>query len=154
MKMDECPFCAAPIAEVSFMESPRFRAIVNIAPILPGHSLVIPKRHVESLLELSDEEVAEMVNLSRRAIARLTRVHGADGFDWTIQESEAAGQSVLHLHLHLIPRRRGDLPSPGAWYSRLIEDRGRPRLNRDQMIDLARLLREAAGARNELPTHD
>lgn len=141
--MSDCPFCAASVAEISFMESPRHRAIVNIAPIVPGHSLVIPKRHVDSLLELSDDEVAEMVNLSRRAVALLTRVYRADGFDWTIQESEAAGQSVAHLHLHLIPRQRGDLPDPGDWYLHLIELRGRPQLSHDEMSRMARQLREA-----------
>ena len=143
--MAECPFCATSVTDMSFIESPRFRAIVNVAPILPGHSLVVPKRHVESLLALSDEEVAEMVNLSRRAVALLTRVYGSDGFDWTIQESEAAGQSVPHLHLHLIPRTRGDLPDPGDWYPRLIESRDRAGLTRDEMRDIAqRLRREVA----------
>ena len=139
--MVECPFCAASPADISFMDSPRFRAIVNVAPFLPGHSLIIPKRHVESLLALSDEEVAEMVNLSRKAVARLTQVYASDGFDWTIQESEAAGQSVPHLHLHLIPRTRDDLPDPGDWYPRLIDDRNRVRLSHDEMKRLAQRLR-------------
>lgn len=139
-----CPFCAASIADISFMESARFWAIVNVAPILPGHSLVISKRHVESMLALNDDEVAEMVNLSRRAVSLLMRVHGAEGFDWTIQESEAAGQSVPHLHLHLIPRRSGDLPHPGDWYRQLIEYEGRPRLSLDEMKDVAVHLRQAA----------
>jgi bis(5'-adenosyl)-triphosphatase len=144
--IDECPFCAASIDDVSFMESPRFRAIVNIAPILPGHALVIPKHHVESLLALSDEEIAEMVGLSRRAVARLMQVYGSDGFDWTIQESEAAGQSVPHLHLHLIPRVRGDLLNPGDWYPRLIEYQDRPRLSHDEMKRIARQLRADPGS--------
>jgi len=140
--MDECPFCADGVADISFLESPRFRVIVNAAPILPGHSLVIPRRHVEGLLSLSDDEVAEMVGLSRLAVARLMRAYGADGFDWTIQESEPAGQSVSHLHLHLIPRTRGDLPDPGDWYSRLIEFRGRPRLTPAEIVKLAAQLRD------------
>jgi len=139
-----CPFCVSTVAAISFLESDRFRAIVNVAPILPGHALVIPKRHVESLLELSDDEVAEMVRLSRRAVALLTRFYASDGFDWTIQESEAAGQSVPHLHLHLIPRTRGDLPDPGDWYSRLIELDERPRLTQEEMEQLAVQLRSEA----------
>ncbi len=142
--MADCPFCADAVADIAFLESPRFRAIVNAAPVLPGHSLVIPQRHIESLLALSDEEVAEMVNLSRRAAGLLTRVYGAEGFDWTIQESEAAGQSVPHLHLHLIPRRKGDLPDPGDWYHRLIEYEGRPRLTHGEMRRLAEILRTEA----------
>jgi bis(5'-adenosyl)-triphosphatase len=141
--MIDCPFCASGVSDLSFMESDRFRAIVNIAPICPGHSLIIPKRHVESLLALDDGEVAEMVNLSRRAMALLTRVHAADGFDWTIQESEAAGQSVPHLHLHLIPRKKSDLPDPGEWYRHLIEFRDRPRLTHREMLREAQQLRAA-----------
>jgi len=141
--MSDCPFCATTIPDLTFMESDRFRAIVNIAPILPGHSLVIPKRHVESLLALDDAEIAEMVNLSRRAAALLKRAHEADGFDWTIQESEAAGQSVPHLHLHLIPRKKGDLPDPGDWYPRLIEFLDRPRLTHVEMARQAQQLRAA-----------
>ncbi len=139
--MTECPFCATGISDLGFMESDRFRVIVNAAPVLPGHSLVIPKRHVESLLALDDGEVTEMVKLSRRAVTLLTRTHHADGFDWTIQESEAAGQSVPHLHLHLIPRTKGDLPDPGDWYPRLIEFRDRPRLTHTEMAREAQRLR-------------
>jgi bis(5'-adenosyl)-triphosphatase len=141
--MIDCPFCAESLAGISFMESPRFRAIVNIAPVLPGHSLVVPKHHVESLLSLGDDEVSEMVNLSRRAVALLMQFYGSTGFDWTIQESEAAGQSVPHLHLHLIPRQNGDLSDPGDWYARLIEFRSRPRLTLTEMSDIARRLRQA-----------
>ncbi len=140
--MTDCPFCAGSIADTSFLESPRFRAIVNVAPILPGHSLIVPKWHVESLLALSDDEIAEMVSLSRDAVELLMRAYGSDGFDWTIQESEAAGQSVAHLHLHLIPRTHGDLPEPGDWYPRLIDDRERVRLSDDEMRRIARRLRE------------
>ncbi|MGH9510307.1 MAG: HIT family protein, partial [Terriglobales bacterium] len=81
------------------------------------------------------------VNLSRKAVARLTQIYAADGFDWTIQESEAAGQSVPHLHLHLIPRTRGDLPDPSGWYPRLIEYRAKARLSDDEMKRLAERLR-------------
>jgi bis(5'-adenosyl)-triphosphatase len=140
--MIDCPFCDATIAEISFIESPRFRGIVNIAPILPGHSLIIPKRHIESVLALEDDEVVEMVQLSRRAAVRLMRAFESDGFDWTLQESEAAGQSVPHLHLHVIPRTHGDLPDPGDWYPRLIEYEARPRLSRAEMTRMAARLRE------------
>lgn len=141
--MTDCPFCDALVVQHTFLESAHFRAIVNIAPVLPGHSLIVPKHHVESLLALDDDDTAEMVALSRRAIPVLMRVYHADGFDWTIQESEAAGQSVPHLHLHLIPRRRGDLPDPGDWYPRLIEHNQQPRLTHEAMRQIADQLRQA-----------
>lgn len=138
--MSKCPFCAASIIEISFVESRHFCAIVNIAPILPGHSLIIPKRHVKSLLALDEHEVAEMVNLSRKAISLLMHEFKSEGFDWTIQEGEAAGQSVPHLHLHLIPRKHGDLPNAGDWYPRLIDNRDRPRLSHPEMKRIAQRL--------------
>ena len=141
--MSDCPFCAATVAEISFIESPHFRGVVNIAPILAGHSLIIPKRHVESLLALNDDEVVEMVQLSRRAATLLMRIFAADGFDWTIQESKAAGQSVAHMHLHLIPRTHGDLPDPGDWYARLIDYQDRPHLPHAEMARIAQRLRDA-----------
>lgn len=115
----DCPFCN-PAREVGcFAQTQDFMAVYNIAPILTGHSLVIPKWHVSSLLDLSDSEIAEMVRFSRVVVRNLMRIFNATGFNWTVQEGEEAGQTIPHLHLHLIPRSVGDLPSPGDWYPKL-----------------------------------
>lgn len=144
MTLDElrnnCPFCNSNIDKSRFSESENFLAIYNIAPILPGHSLIIPKRHVESLLELNNEELHEMMIFSRNTTKMLLEMFKSSGFDWTIQEGEDAGQSVPHLHLHLIPRKSNDLPQPGDWYpllreseSEIIESSTRARLLPDEM---------------------
>jgi bis(5'-adenosyl)-triphosphatase len=146
-----CSFCAAVARGRVFADSGKFVAIYNIAPILPGHSLVVPKAHVESLMDLSDSEVSEFVLFSRDVAKVLMRAFETRSFDWTIQEGEEAGQTVSHLHMHIIPRKEGDMPHPGDWYPQLlrsksenIDSESRPKLNSGQMKSVVRHLREIA----------
>lgn len=145
-----CPFCDTSSADDTFAESPHFRAIYNLAPILPGHSLVVPKRHVHSFLSLTDDEAMEMTLFSRRVVSILLRVFAAESFNWTIQEGEEAGQTVPHMHLHLIPRLPQDLPQPGDWYPRLresqseaIDSRNRRRLSKSERYEVVSRIRRA-----------
>jgi bis(5'-adenosyl)-triphosphatase len=143
-----CAFCDADIEGATFARKGDFRAIYNRAPILPGHSLIIPYWHVPSLLDLADDEIAEMVRFSRLVVRNLVRIFKGNGFNWTIQEGASAGQTVPHLHLHLIPRSDGDLPSPGDWYPRLqknevgvIDSDERPRLSDEEVRRIAEHIR-------------
>lgn len=135
MARAECPFCSATVQQSAFRADGRFLAIYNVAPILPGHSLVLPRAHVESVLTLDDADLAGLVVFASQVTRLLARAFAADGFDWTVQDGRSAGQSVPHLHLHVIPRHSGDLPRPGDWYPALIASEGaaidsavRPRL--------------------------
>jgi bis(5'-adenosyl)-triphosphatase len=116
-----CPFCPPAVEPAAFFADGSFLALYNVAPVLPGHVLIVPRRHVRSLLELGDDELAAFVLFARRMTRFLHRVFTADGFDWTVQDGAPAGQTVMHLHLHVIPRIEGDLPDPGDWYPALIE---------------------------------
>lgn len=118
---EHCPFCEPNTNNSTFMESNLFRALYNKAPILPGHSLVVPKRHITSIMDLNDVEACEIIGFSRDVVKMLMKAFQASGFDWTIQEGIDAGQTVEHLHLHLIPRKHNDLTSPGDWYPMLVE---------------------------------
>lgn len=118
-----CPFCSLGIDNQVFLGNKNMMAVYNLAPILPGHSMVIPRRHVETIFDLTENELAELFRFSRKVTALLMKVFGGEGFDWSLQESEAAGQSVAHLHLHIIPRKPGDLARPGDWYAQLEEQR-------------------------------
>lgn len=149
-----CPFCEKTKQDY-FIERERFAAIYNISPILPGHSLIISKKHVESLFELSDEELAEFLLLGRDVAKLLMDVFNTDAFDWAIQEKEAAGQSVAHLHMHVVPRRIGDLPNPGDWYQKLerssvtdIDTFEQFRLTEQQLKELTYRLRSRASEMN------
>lgn len=144
----DCPFCQSEILKGMFDETDNFIAIYNAAPILPGHSLIIPRRHVASVLDLSEDELFEMVVFSRDTAKRLLRVFKATAFNWTVQDGAPAGQTVPHLHLHLIPRTEADLPSPGDWYpqlkrqqSELIDSDERIRLTDEQLESIATRIR-------------
>ncbi len=111
-----CPFCNALDNNLWFCESENFVAIYNIAPILPGHSMIIPKNHYSSVLDIDNDKLAEMMIFSREVISVLTIAFKAESYNWTIQDGEPAGQTVDHVHMHIIPRTEGDLPDPGDWY--------------------------------------
>jgi bis(5'-adenosyl)-triphosphatase len=147
----DCPFCRTNIHETVFAESENFRAIYNIAPILPGHSMIIPKRHLQSLMDLSDSELCEMMIFGRDVVRILLRAFDAAAFNWTIQEGEEAGQTVPHLHIHLIPRKSNDLPQPGDWYPLLrksqlevIDSDSRPRLTPHEMKEIVSRIKQVA----------
>lgn len=107
------------VQKATFAESENFRAIYNIAPILPGHVLIVPKNHLSRFTELDEGMLIEMVLFSRRVIQALEQAFNTNSFDWTIQDGIPAGQTIEHLHLHIIPRTAGDLPKPGDWYPEL-----------------------------------
>ena len=133
----DCPFCRKEIIEKSFCTITRFSALYNIAPILPGHSLIIPNNHYESLFELSDDELSEMMLFARKITLVLKTVFECDGFDWTIQDGISAGQTVPHLHLHIIPRKPLNLPVGDEWYSKIPQNEAHllDRDNRERLSD-------------------
>lgn len=144
-----CPFCGSEAQRYAFAADRGFRAIYNVAPILPGHVLVVPRRHVASLMELDEHEMGGFFSFARRVTRFVQSEFKASGFDWSLQEGVEAGQSVAHLHLHVIPRHKGDLPDPGDWYPRLvasrsarIDDAERPRLTDGERMKIVSHLKE------------
>lgn len=115
-----CPFCNDTIRSHVFHETDNFLAIYNRAPILPGHSLIIPRKHCSSLHDLHEAMLGQFFIYARFITKALIDAFDASGFDWSLQEGDAAGQTVNHLHLHIIPRSSGDLPEPGRWYQALF----------------------------------
>jgi bis(5'-adenosyl)-triphosphatase len=116
-----CPFCTGKISDASFADTTDNLAVYNIAPVLPGHTLIIPRRHRKSVTDLNDSEICDFFIFARQVTEFLGSVFGGTGFNWSIQDSEDAGQTVPHLHLHIVPRKAGDLPSPGDWYPAIEE---------------------------------
>lgn len=144
-----CPFCDTRIADAVFARSENFLAVYNLAPIFPGHSLVIPRNHIESIMDLGDEKLAEMMVFSRKVTGLLLRVFKAESFNWSLQDKEAAGQTIAHLHMHIVPRVIGDLPDPGDWYPRIMKNYGeildsatREKLSSEEMFRIVAKLRK------------
>lgn len=106
-----CAFCTLPPSRI-VEENEHAVLILDGFPVSPGHSLIIPKRHVGSFFEVSTQERAALFELLDRAQVLATHHHCPDGFNIGINDGSAAGQTVPHLHIHLIPRYHGDLPDP------------------------------------------
>ena len=81
-------------------------------PVSRGHSLIVPRRHVGSFGEVSLDEQSAMLAMLRRVRAMLDAKLRPDGYNIGINDGAAAGQTVMHVHMHVIPRYRGDRPDP------------------------------------------
>lgn len=101
-------------------------AILDSFPAAVGHSLVIPRRHLLTLDEASEGEVVAFSALIRQTKVIIRQKYGADGFNIGINEGAAAGQTVMHLHIHIIPRRAGDLPDPRGGIRKVLPCRRHP----------------------------
>lgn len=107
----DCPFCNLP--ESRIVHGHRLAVAVRDAyPVAPGHTLVIPRRHVGSFFELLPSEKVAMMELLDQARADVELCLAPDAFTIGINDGVAAGQTVPHVHLHLIPRRVGDVDDP------------------------------------------
>ena len=87
-------------------------ALRDLFPVSQGHTLIVPKRIVSSPFELSEQEMLDCWRLLQEERERLKSEFSPDGFNIGINVGEAAGQTVPHVHIHLIPRYEGDVPFP------------------------------------------
>ncbi|RPB25615.1 HIT-domain-containing protein [Terfezia boudieri ATCC MYA-4762] len=115
-----------------FYKTPLSFAIVNVKPLLPGHVLVCSNRVVPRLKDLSTAEVTDLFLTAQKVSKVVETVYGAQGLNIAIQDGIAAGQSVPHVHTHLIPRRFKDLANSDDIYALIESEAG----------DLDKLFRE------------
>ena len=109
--MTTCPFCTiAP--EKIVVQNAHTLTIRDTLPVSPGHTLILPKRHISSFFEAQSDEVAALWDALQKARTQLLKEFSPDGFNIGINDGLAAGQTILHLHIHLIPRYKGDMPDP------------------------------------------
>ena len=106
-----CLFCSVPRDQI-LLERPHALAARDSYPVSPGHTLIIPRRHVVTFFETNEEERLAMMKLLDEMKTKLDREHKPDGYNIGINNGSAAGQTVMHLHIHLIPRYKGDRPDP------------------------------------------
>ena len=120
----ECAFCDLPPARVLGGNELAI-AFADAFPVSPGHTLVIPRRHVSDFFELSPAEVAAVLEVLFRMQTRLVAEQKPDGFNVGVNVGAAAGQTVMHVHVHLIPRYLGDAPDPRGGVRNVIAGKGR-----------------------------
>lgn len=111
MKDDNCIFCKLAngiIPTNSIYEDEDFNVILDAGPATKGHALIIPKEHYKNIYELPEETAGEVFKLAKKLAIKMTDKLGADGFNIVQNNNEVAGQSVIHFHMHLIPRYEGD----------------------------------------------
>jgi diadenosine tetraphosphate (Ap4A) HIT family hydrolase len=119
-----CAFCGLAKTRIVLDSSTGF-VIRDAFPVSPGHSLIIPKRHVGSLFELEVNEQLELLMLLSDAKSALDVELQPKGYNVGINDGPAAGQTVPHLHIHLIPRFTGDLPDPRGGVRWIFPDKAR-----------------------------
>ena len=107
MKNENCIFCkiaAGEIPSATIYEDDDFRVILDIEPASKGHALILPKDHYANLYELPEELASKALVVAKKVITKMTEIVGCDGYNVLQNNGEAAGQTVFHFHLHLIPR--------------------------------------------------
>jgi len=116
-----CPFCDSNPARV-VLSTAHAVALRDGFPVSEGHTLVVPRRHVGSLFDLTPDERAAVWNLVAEVRSVLQRDLSPDGFNVGLNDGKAAGQTVMHAHVHLIPRRLGDVPDPRGGIRWILPD--------------------------------
>lgn len=120
MKKADCIFCRIAGGEIpsrTLFEDESFRVILDLNPITRGHALILPKEHADNLYELSEETAGEVMKLAKKMALQLKDTLGADGMNLVQNNGVAAGQTVNHFHLHLVPRY-GDNGQNISWESK------------------------------------
>jgi diadenosine tetraphosphate (Ap4A) HIT family hydrolase len=120
--LSTCPFCPLP-RERLWIETEHAVAIPDEYPVSEGHTLVVPTRHVISIYELTVTEQNVIWELVSEVRQRLLTDLKPDGFNIGLNDGPAAGQTVMHAHVHVIPRWSGDVPDPRGGIRWVIADK-------------------------------
>jgi len=118
-----CPFCERVQSHEYTAERDTAVAFPDTVPLTPGHTLVVPRRHVTYLSEFQPGELTDLWLLGTDLCSELAREHGAAGFNLGINLGQAAGQTIEHVHLHVIPRYEGDVEDPRGGIRWIIPER-------------------------------
>lgn len=107
-----CPFCIPARKKSIIVGSDSAFAIYDQFPVNPGHALIMPRRHCKDYFNLSEDEQRDCWDLVNQVKKIVERKYQPDGYNIGINVLQSAGQTVPHVHIHLIPRYAGDVPKP------------------------------------------
>lgn len=111
MRDENCIFCKIANGDIPskiLYENDEFKVILDLGPATKGHALILPKNHYANLYELPDETASKVMLLAKKMAINMTEKLKCDGFNLVQNNGKAAGQTVFHFHLHLIPRYEDD----------------------------------------------
>ena len=103
-----CKIAGGEIPSATLYEDENFRVILDLGPAAKGHALILPKQHFANLYEIPEELAAKAMVLAKKMATAMKEALNCDGFNIVQNNGEAAGQTVFHFHMHLIPRYEGD----------------------------------------------
>lgn len=109
--MENCVFCNLANGiwdSATLYEDEDFRVVLDLGPAAKGHALILPKEHYANIYEIPEEKAAKAMLLAKKMATVMTEALGCDGFNIVQNNGEAAGQTVFHFHMHLIPRYEGE----------------------------------------------
>lgn len=118
MKKDDCIFCKLANGDIPtnwIYEDDDFKVILDAGPATKGHALVLPKNHFDNLMELDADALAKALPVAQLVAKRMLSVLGCAGINMVQNNGEAAGQTVNHFHIHLIPRYANEDETVCAW---------------------------------------
>lgn len=107
MTKDDCIFCKLAngvFPTNSIYEDENFNVILDVSPANRGHALILPKQHFDNIFEIDDETASKIMPLAKKIATAVKKVTGCDGVNVQQNNGTAAGQSVFHIHVHIIPR--------------------------------------------------
>ena len=119
-----CPFCSLSRDRI-VSESELVFTVRDAFPVSPGHTLVIPRRHVASVFDLDIMEKAALLGAIDEAKKSLDREFSPAGYNIGVNDGQAAGQTIPHVHIHLIPRYEGDCQDPRGGVRRVFPERAK-----------------------------
>lgn len=110
--MNDCPFCSRIARDEIIVANDLAVAMFDGYPVSPGHTLIVPRRHVADFLAMTQEEQAAVWALMDPARRNIEKEHSPDGYNIGVNIGAAGGQTIAHAHLHVIPRYAGDVEDP------------------------------------------
>lgn len=125
MKDENCIFCkilAGEIPSTAVYEDDDFKAILDVNPAARGHVIILPKNHAANIYELPDEDASKIMMVAKKIATAIEKAYHCDGVNILQNNGEAAGQTVFHLHVHVIPRFKGDTVNIGWKQGDMPED--------------------------------
>lgn len=121
IKVNSCIFCNMEAERVVIRDLHGY-AVYDIFPVSKGHILIIPKRHFIHIFQASEEEILSIFRILNRAKVILDKEYSPDGYNIGINCGKFAGQTVMHAHVHIIPRYKGDVDDPRGGIRRMMHN--------------------------------